>query len=122
MKEVPTQRKLLDEIILKALQLEIESKQIFVFPTELNQTLKELKNVFCDLEKNGLGDLQQLRDDIKNWCDFTGRIDSMVEYLESKDDVMKQTTNQSLSPLEIEEKKCFLEVKLFFMTFYCFRK
>ena len=114
----------MDEINLKALQLEIESKQIFVFPTELNQTLKELKNVFCDLEKNGLGDLQQLRDDIKNWCDFTGRIDSMVEYLESKDDIMKQTTNQSLSPLEIEEKKCFLEVKLFFffMTFYCFRK
>ena len=110
----------MDEINLKALQLEIKSKQIFVFPTELNQMLKELKNDFSDLGENGLKDLQQLRDDIKNWCDFTGKIDSMVEYLESKDHVMKQTTNESLSPMEIEEKKCFLEVLkvIHSVTFY----
>ena len=105
---------------MKALTLEIESKQIFVFPTELNQNLKELKKVLCDLDKNGSTELQQLRDDIRSWYNFTGKVDSMLKYLESKEDVMKHT-NQSISALEIEEKKHFLEVIFLHSAFKDFK-
>lgn len=82
---------------------------MFVFPVELNQSMHEMKQVLCDLDTNGLQSLQQLRSNIENWRLFINKVDSMVEYLESKDDVIKQN-QKPLNSVEIEGKKRYLEV------------
>eukprot|EP00111_Clytia_hemisphaerica_P004722 TCONS_00013567-protein len=107
MSELPEKKDILQQLSITALKFEIESRGVYKMQPTFSKELKSIKNSINFLEKHGAERLASLHDDISNWKIFIHKVDDMLEYLESKDNVLVET--QPKDAIEMERRRLFLE-------------